>query len=347
MGVALENARLFDETQRLLKETEQRNAELAVINSVQQGIAGSLDFQGIVDLVGDRLREVLHTGDISIRWFDHDRGMAHRLYDYEHGVRLTLPSVSLAQASAATHRLIDTRRHNVYHTVAEQIAAGVQETPGTDRAISMAYVPIVVRDRVVGVIGLEDHEREHAFGEPEVRLLQTIANSMGMALESARLFDETQRLLKVTEQRAAELAVINGIQRGMSEKLDFQAIVDLVGDKLREVFKTGDIGIWWWEASTRTAHALYVFEHGVRHPNLPFPIKPGGAADRILTGREVVRGGQPGRAERERLRGGAGHRSEPVGHWRPDPGRRPRARLDHAGEPRARAAHSATPTCAC
>ena len=55
MSVALENARLFDETQRLLKETEQRNAELAVINSIQQGIAGSLDFQGIVDLVGDKL----------------------------------------------------------------------------------------------------------------------------------------------------------------------------------------------------------------------------------------------------------------------------------------------------
>ena len=38
MSVALENARLFDETNRLLKETEQRNAELAVINSVQEGL---------------------------------------------------------------------------------------------------------------------------------------------------------------------------------------------------------------------------------------------------------------------------------------------------------------------
>jgi hypothetical protein len=35
MSVALENARLFDETQRLLAETEQRNNELAIINSVQ------------------------------------------------------------------------------------------------------------------------------------------------------------------------------------------------------------------------------------------------------------------------------------------------------------------------
>ena len=54
MSVALENARLFDETQRLLKETEQRAAELAIINSVQEGLASRLDMQAIYDLVGDK-----------------------------------------------------------------------------------------------------------------------------------------------------------------------------------------------------------------------------------------------------------------------------------------------------
>ena len=29
----------------------------------------------------------------------------------------------------------------------------------------------------------------------------------------------------------------------MAAELDFQAIIDLVGDKLREVFQTGEIGI--------------------------------------------------------------------------------------------------------
>ena len=46
MGVALENARLFDETQRLFKESEQRAAELAIINSVQQALAAELNMQG-------------------------------------------------------------------------------------------------------------------------------------------------------------------------------------------------------------------------------------------------------------------------------------------------------------
>jgi GAF domain-containing protein/CheY-like chemotaxis protein/anti-sigma regulatory factor (Ser/Thr protein kinase) len=288
MGVALENARLFDETQRLLKETEQRNAELAVINSVQQGIAGSLDFQGIVDLIGDKLRVELHQSDISIRWFDAATGMQHSLYTYEHGRRLPNWSAPLAQASAGTHRLIRTRQPNRFGSVAEQLAGGVTgAVPGTDQAKSMVYVPIVGRDRVIGLIGMEDHEREHAYSEADERLLQTVAHSMGMALESARLFDETQRLLKETEQRNAELAVINSIQQAVGAELDFQAIVDVVGDKLREVFATGDMTIRWWDEKANLLHHLYRYEHGARLNIAPRTPEPGGSVARFLSERKV------------------------------------------------------------
>ena len=62
MGVALENARLFDETKRLLAETEQRASELAIINEIGTALAAQLDFKAIVDLVGDRLRRCSPTG---------------------------------------------------------------------------------------------------------------------------------------------------------------------------------------------------------------------------------------------------------------------------------------------
>ena len=59
MSVALENARLFDETQRLLEESrQQRNRELAVISRVGQALVGQLDPQGIYDLVGEELRQI-------------------------------------------------------------------------------------------------------------------------------------------------------------------------------------------------------------------------------------------------------------------------------------------------
>src|SRR5437773_10736228 len=114
----------------------------------------------------------------------------------------------------------------------------------------MIRVPIISSDRVLGSISIENYELENAYGEFELRLLSTIAASLGTALESARLFDETQRLLKETEQRNAELAVINSIQPALAAEFDFQAIFDAVGDKLREVFSNRDIGVQGYDAET-------------------------------------------------------------------------------------------------
>ena len=282
MGVALENARLFDETERLLKETEQRNAELAVINSIQQGVAAKLDFQAIVDLVGDKLREVFHVDDIGIRWFDHANRIVHYLYDFEHGVRLSIPPAPPAKTPWET--LVSRRESRVLNTQAEVAALGV--VPGTDTSLSTMSVPIVGSDQVIGGITIESFEREHAFAESDVRLLTTVASSMGVALENARLFDETQRLLKETEQRAAELALINSVQRGLAAELDFQAIIDLVGDKLREVFATPDLGILWHDETAKLLRYMYTYEHGFRISVPPQVPTPGGTFETIARTRQ-------------------------------------------------------------
>ncbi len=86
--------------------------------------------------------------------------------------------------------------------------------PGTSESKSALYVPLIVGEEARGVISLHDIDRENAFADSDVRLLTTVSNSMSVALENARLFDETQRLLKETEQRAAELAIINSVQEG-------------------------------------------------------------------------------------------------------------------------------------
>jgi len=288
LGVALENARLFDETQRLLKETEQRNAELAVINSIQQGIAGSLDFQGIVDLVGDKLGEILACPSIGVRWFDHERRAVLHLYETEHGQRLSLPTREMAHEPDQWLRQIGQRDPYVLGSMAEQEAAGMRVVPGTDRSKSFAKVPIVSGELALGCIVAEDHEREQAYGPAELRLLQTVASAMGVALQSAQRFDQTQRLLKETEQRNAELAVINSIQQGMAGSLDFQGIVEMVGDKLREVLKTEDIGIRWLDHAGQTVHHLYEYEHGVRLQIPPQPLASGPVMSRLMSTRLPV-----------------------------------------------------------
>src|SRR4051812_37722982 len=48
-----ENARSLDERERLLKQIEQRDATLAVIASIQQGVAAAQSFDAIVERVGE------------------------------------------------------------------------------------------------------------------------------------------------------------------------------------------------------------------------------------------------------------------------------------------------------
>ena len=45
----------------------------------------------IIDLVGDKLREVFGSHDVGIRWVDEKANLIHHLYEFEHGVRLELP----------------------------------------------------------------------------------------------------------------------------------------------------------------------------------------------------------------------------------------------------------------
>ncbi len=98
-------------------------------------------------------------------------------------------------------------------TLAESLAAGAIFPDGAAPTESWLGVPIKSGREVIGVICLSD-PKPQAFGETDERLVSTLAYSMGVALENARLFDETKRLLAETDQRAAELALINEIGSG-------------------------------------------------------------------------------------------------------------------------------------
>ncbi|MBP1692906.1 MAG: hypothetical protein H6Q37_789 [Chloroflexi bacterium] len=274
LGVALQNARFFDETQRLLKETEQRNAELAIINSVQAALAAELNIQGIYDAVGDKIREIFHSSDMGIRIYDAKTDLEYFPYTYEKGQRLTIDPIPVGE-TGISHHVLRTRETLVIN---ENMAQAIEKLgsyilPGTRPEKSALYVPLVVGDHARGLISLANHEREHAFSDSDVRLLQTLANSMSVALENARLFDETQRLLKETEQRAAELQILNSVSEGLVRALDFHSIIDLVGEKIRTVFKVDDMSVALYDHATNILSTPYYIEHGER-----FEVEP-----RLLT----------------------------------------------------------------
>src|SRR4030066_48517 len=85
-------------------------------------------------------------------------------------------------------QMVDTRRTFVIN---ENVPQRVQEIGAIfpsdfDLPRSTVYVPLLVGETVTGVINVANLDREQAFSASDVRLLQTLANSLSVALENAR-----------------------------------------------------------------------------------------------------------------------------------------------------------------
>src|ERR1043165_2956036 len=141
---------------------------------------------------------------------------------------------------------------------------------------------------MLGALSIHSVEQKHAFTQADERLLHTIATAMSVALENARLFDEAQRLFKTEQERVAELQIINSIQQGLAAELDFQAIVDLVGDKLRDVFNTPNLNITWYDEKANLLHYLYIYEYGKRKFVNPQPPRAGGIFETLVKTQKPV-----------------------------------------------------------
>ena len=171
----------------LEEKLNQHDAELIIINGIQRGLASKLELQAIVDLVGDKLRQVLKTDEIGIRLYDEQTDTVHYLYEFEHGNRLTIPPM---KPSAMFRKMKKDHLPVFGKTLEISKYYDLVNVPGTEISKSLANVPIISRDKVIGGISVENYERDDAFNELNIRLMQTIAASMGVALENAWLFDE-------------------------------------------------------------------------------------------------------------------------------------------------------------
>jgi signal transduction histidine kinase/DNA-binding response OmpR family regulator len=211
-SIALDNARLFDETQRLLKETEQHAAELAILNNVGQSMAKTLDVKTMTRKVGDKMREIFNAEIANILLYDSKSGIVHLIYSYSNGYYDDEPPWELAEGGLTTKIML--RRRPLLLSTKEELnengAASYVTAPAENEDIqSYLGAPIMVGDQVLGVVDVQS-PRVNAFNENNLRLLQTLAANLGVALENARLFAETQRLFTEAQeaQKAAEMATL-------------------------------------------------------------------------------------------------------------------------------------------
>jgi PAS domain S-box-containing protein len=278
------------ELQRSNLSLEQRNSELAIINEIQQALASQLEFQSIIDLFGNEImrvfppeKETAQNYSALIALYDGQTSLIRFPYLINgEGTHFTQPPIELGAGLTST--VIQSGRPLVLKTQEEQITHGVigyADERLQGKSQSWLGVPIRSGDRVIGVFSVED-PRTDLFTESDVRLLNTLAASLGVALENARLFGETQRLLKETDQRAAELATVNTVSSALSSELDINALIDLVGEQIHSIFKADIVYVALLDKENQIIN--FPYQYGDKHEPLPLGLG--------LTSK-VIQGGEP------------------------------------------------------
>ncbi len=105
-----------------------------------------------------------------------------------------------------------------------EMVAGSAE--GEDEATRVLALPIRVRDEVVGVIDGRKPGGD-AWTEEEIDLLETLIEQLGVALESARLYEDTQR-------RAAREHVVSEVTDRIRGSLDVETVLRTAVQDIRE-----------------------------------------------------------------------------------------------------------------
>lgn len=92
---------------------------------------------------------------------------------------------------------------------------------------SLAQVPLMAQDRLVGTLGLVSRTPGF-FGQDDLQLLNAIGQQLGVAIANAQLFEETQ-------SRAKHLAALNAVAAVINQSLDLDSLLSGAVDKMMEL----------------------------------------------------------------------------------------------------------------
>ncbi len=206
-AVALENARLFQEAQDRAAVLDVQAGRLTLINRVSARLAQTLDPQEIYSIVLSELADILKVQLGGLVLFESDtQGRLVLSYPFDEPT----PDLLLD--------LTDNRSIEIVRDSHQPLCSpDVLTDPIFERAwpqlrerhtVSLMIVPLLIGDQVIGTIGL-DSTTPRNFTEAEIELAQTIASQASLAVEKARLYNETLGLTIFNQ------AVVEAIQQGI------------------------------------------------------------------------------------------------------------------------------------
>lgn len=190
VGIAIDNARLY-------RRVERQNRTFKTLAHISREFSSILDLNELLGKLASTMRDLINYDAFSILLVDHDAKALRHLFSIRYDQRVNIDNVPLgkgitgaAAESREVVRVHDTAKDPRYIASHSDIRSEVA-------------VPLIVQDRVVGVMDLES-DRVGYFSDDHVRTLALLAPQVASSVENARLYAElAQRERRMEEDLEA------------------------------------------------------------------------------------------------------------------------------------------------
>ena len=183
VAVAIENARLF-EREKSYAETFETLAEIG------REVGAILDVEELLERVATLAHKVVPYRTFGIFLLDERKGLLEHKLAIRYGDVTGFPHLKLGQGLIG-HAALTKQVINV-----PDVSKDPRYLPWVEDCRSELAVPLMVKDRCIGVLDLESPEYD-AFGKKDVEVLSALAAQVAVAIENARLYEA----LRTNEER--------------------------------------------------------------------------------------------------------------------------------------------------
>jgi GAF domain-containing protein len=205
--IAIENARLFDETWEALERQTATSDILKVIAGSPSNVQPV--FEAIVNSAA-RLFEpcsatITTLGDNQLHW----RGTASSIPGFDvSSAKAVYPIAFELDRSPSARAILERRIVEIPDVTAPDTPEFTRKAAAAGGFQSITFVPLINQDNGIGTVILTHPQLGFRLSEKQLALVQTFADQAVIAIENARLFNETQEALERQTATADILKVI-------------------------------------------------------------------------------------------------------------------------------------------
>lgn len=194
----------LSERKKTEEQLQQRVTELEAMRGFSEILIAKNNLSELIEETGKHIQQTFQASSIFISVYNPKTNLIHFVYDVDNGKRI--PDLPIQYGRGLTSKVMEMKKPLVINEnwMEESVKYGTIYR-ASKLAKSSIAVPMMIRERAIGTISIDNTEREHAFSENNIRLLETIAANLAVAIENARLQESVQQELGIQEKLVQEL----------------------------------------------------------------------------------------------------------------------------------------------